>query len=209
MKKPLITVLIVAAMFLTFGIELLVPDLDGLVNAYGFSGDNMLVRPHVAFTSIFLHAGIVHLLSNVLVLLVFGVALEPEIGKKWYLAIFFGGALLGDALSLLFYPPASVAIGASAGIFALIGAGIFVKPFDFSVNPPMPLALLGIMYAVYNVYGFFAGPQDISYVGHLGGLIAGSAYGVNRACVKKGLIAIIAVLIILVMLPFAVRLLAV
>ena len=115
--------------------------------------------------------------------------IESELGKKMLL-IFFLGAFLGDLLSLFAYPFTTISIGASAGVFALMGAGILIKPFDLSFYPlivPIPLAFLGILYAIYNVYGFiFDSGSNISYIAHFGGLAVGLYYGF-RIAGKRGL----------------------
>lgn len=182
-----------------------VEDLEGFVNTYGFSGQNLLIRPYVLITSIFLHANIEHLLSNILVLFFFGIAVEAELGRLRTLTIFFTGAFLGDLLSLLVYPFDAVSIGASGGIFALIGAGILVRPIDLSFYPlviPIPLALLGLMYAVYNVYDFIFLPDSkISYIAHFGGLFVGLLYGFRREGIKKSLKIILLFFLIMILIP--------
>jgi membrane associated rhomboid family serine protease len=166
-------------------------NVDEFYNYYGFSGTNLLARPYVLFTSIFLHANLEHLLSNLLVLLFFGIAVEKELKASRMLAVFFLGAIAGDILSLFVYPFDSLAIGASAGIFALIGVGMLVKPLDLSFYPltmPIPLLFLGIGYAVYNVYGFFfMSNSEISYIAHFGGLFVGLIVGFAETGFKKGL----------------------
>ena len=118
---------------------------------------------------------------------------------------FLLGAFLGDLLSLFVYPFDSLSVGASAGIFALIGAGILVKPFDLSFYPfimPIPLALLGLVYAVYNIYGFVAEPTgNISYIAHFGGLFVGLTYGFTREGIKKGIKLILIMLFIMIIIP--------
>ena len=109
-----------------------VSDQGAFYNTYGFSGANLLERPYVLITSIFMHGSLTHLLSNVLVWIFFGAAVEAELGSRKTLSIFFLGAFAGSFLSLLFYPWASISIGASAGIFALVGAGMLVRPVDLS-----------------------------------------------------------------------------
>ncbi|MFH0832367.1 MAG: rhomboid family intramembrane serine protease [Candidatus Aenigmatarchaeota archaeon] len=184
---------------------LFVADLENFANVYGFSGKNLFERPYVLVTSIFLHADITHLLSNILVLFFFGIAVESELGKKKTLAIFFLGAFLGDLLSLLVYPPDAIAIGASGGIFALIGAGILVRPLDLSFYPlvlPIPLALIGLMYAFYNAYDFMFAPEsNISYIAHFGGLFVGLLYGFRREGVRKSLKIILLFFAIMILIP--------
>lgn len=161
-------------------------------DTYGFSFNNLQQRPYVLVTSIFVHASLEHLLSNILVMMFFGLAVESELGSKKMLLIFFLGAFAGDFLSLLVYPPGEIAVGASAGIFALIGVGMLVKPLDLSFYPfivPVPLALLGVAYALYNVYGFVTNVDpSISYIAHFGGLFVGLAFGFRQQTDAKGVI---------------------
>ena len=174
-------------------------------NEYGFSGDNLVQRPYVLLTSIFMHGSTEHLLSNILVLIFFGLAVESELGKKRTLLIFFLGAFAGDVLSLLVYAPSEIAVGASAGIFALIGVGMLVKPLDLSFYPlvvPVPLALLGLAYAAYNAYGFITNiDPNVSYIAHFGGLFVGLVFGFRREGWKRGLKIIAITFLVMVAIP--------
>lgn len=182
-----------------------IQDIDSFYDTYAFSGQNLPERPYVLVTSIFMHGNLMHLISNILVLFFFGMAVEKEIGPWKMMAIFFAGGFLGDLLSLLVYPFDALSVGASAGIFALVGAGILVKPLDFSFYPfimPMPLALIGIMYAIYNIYGFITDPLgEISYIAHFGGLIVGLTYGFRREGFKKGMKIILLMLLLMIAIP--------
>ena len=201
-----LTLLLILICFIGFFFQVFfVEDIEGFYNNYGFSGSNLLQRPYVLITSIFIHADIVHLMSNMLILFFFGIALESEIREKMLL-IFFLGAFAGDIASLFVYDFFTISVGASAGIFALIGAGMLIKPFDFSFYPliiPVPLALLGIMYAVYNLYGFFAADpgSNISYIGHMGGLVVGLVFGFKRQGIGYGLKIILLMFVIMLLIP--------
>lgn len=161
---------------------------DPAYGEYGFSQNNLFERPYVLVTSIFLHGSLDHLLSNLLVLIFFGLAVEHELGWKRTVLIFLLGAFAGDVLSMLVYAQDEIAVGASAGVFALIGVAILL-PIDlpFQSVSPFPLALLGLAYAVYNVYGFIANTDpNVSYIAHAGGLFVGLAFGLKaRRDLKK------------------------
>ncbi|MBI4170402.1 MAG: rhomboid family intramembrane serine protease [Candidatus Aenigmarchaeota archaeon] len=187
-----LTLLLSALIVIVFVLVVLfVDNIDEFYSFYGFSDQNMLERPYVFFTSIFLHAGIEHLLANLFVLVFFGLAVEKELGSARTLAIFLLGAVAGDMLSLAVYPFDALSVGASAGIFALIGVGMLVRPLDLSFYPlilPIPLLFLGIAYTVYNIYGFFFLPEsNISYIGHFGGLFVGLVLGFAETGFRKGL----------------------
>lgn len=203
MRATIILSFLVIAGFLY---ELFAPtDINLLIDTWGFSGANFVSNPMTFFTSIFLHGGVEHLLANLFVLIFFGIALEKEASAGKTLVIFFIGALAGDVLSLVVYPWDAISIGASAGIFALVGAGMLIKPVDLSFYPfvvPVPLIFLGILYAVYNVYGFIFGiDANVSYIAHFGGLAAGLLYGFHHSGWKRGIKIILITLAIMILVP--------
>jgi len=197
----LILLCIAGFIFTLFGVT----DINAFFATFGFSGINLIERPYTLITSIFLHGGIDHLISNIFVLFFFGMAIEKELGKVKMLAIFLLGAFAGDLLSLLVYSPETIAIGASAGIFALIGIGMIMKPVDLSFYPmiiPIPLALLGIAYVIFNVYEFVAMPySNISYIAHFGGLAVGLLFGFRQEGWRKGLKILLIALAIMIIIP--------
>src|SRR4030042_6921654 len=85
----------------------------GQVNYSVFSG-----AYYQLFTSIFIHASIVHLVGNMLFLLIFGLRGEEMFSLPEFLAIYLVGGLVGNILSLMF-GPLFVSVGASGAIFAM------------------------------------------------------------------------------------------
>ena len=197
-----LTIILVALCVAGFTLGLTYPATNDYL---GFSLDNLLARPYVLISSIFMHGSLEHLLSNIFVLAFFGLAVEDELGWRKMVVIFFLGAFAGDLLSLLVYAPSEIAIGASAGIFALIGTGMLVRPLDLSFYPlvvPIPLALLGLGYALYNAYGFVANidPQ-VSYIAHFGGLFVGLLFGFKKEGWRRGLKIIWITFLIMIVIP--------
>jgi membrane associated rhomboid family serine protease len=164
-----------------------------------------LSNPATLVTSIFLHASLEHLLANILILFFFGIAVEKEMGSRKMLLIFFLGAFAGSLMSLAFYSWGTIGVGASSGIFALIGTGMLVKPLDLSFYPmivPIPLLFMGLAYALYNLYAFiFVPDQTISYIGHMAGLIVGLIFGFRKTGMKKGMIIITIAIAIMILIP--------
>lgn len=208
------TFAIIISCFMTFGISIAAISLgysgDYILGEFGFSGASAFMKPWTFITCIFLHFDISHLLSNMLVLLFFGTSVENELGKGRMLLIFFAGALMGNIFSFFYYPPEVVSLGASAGVFALIGAGMLIKPLDMSFYPfmvPVPLGIIGILYAIYNSIGFASGAGNISFIAHFGGLLVGLAVGFRHEGFWKGIstmtLSILALVIIIMLLPFA------
>jgi len=95
------------------------------------------------FTSMFLHADLVHLLSNLLALMVFGYILEKKIGSKEFLAIYFLAHFGAGMIDIAVRPESWVAMyGASAAIFGIAGASFIRYPKE-----KIPLAFALFIFA--------------------------------------------------------------
>lgn len=174
---------------------------EKIFDEFGFSGRNLLSRPWILITSIFLHADLSHFLSNMAILFLFGYAVEKQLGLRMLL-IFFLGAIVGDLLSLLFYGFETISIGASGGIFALIGIGMIVSPFLPGL-PIIPLGLIGLVYAIYAAIDFVTMPtQQISYAAHFGGLIIGMLSGFRHEGWHRGIKILLVMFIVLLLIPY-------
>lgn len=117
----------------------------------------------------FLHAGAFHLLMNMFALYILGTLLEPAIGHLRFAAIYFAALLAGAFGALLLSGPNEITVGASGGIFGLLGAA-FIIARDRGVDQ---LAAQIGLFVVLNLVFTFAVP-GISIGGHIGGLIGGS-----------------------------------
>ena len=117
-------------------------------------------------TAGFLHIGPIHLLFNMLMLWWFGTALEGMVGRARFLAIYFVSILAGSAGALVF-EPAAATVGASAGVFGILGAGLMLERRGIMVFGGSAL-----MVVLLNV-GLSLVIARISLGGHLGGLAGG------------------------------------
>jgi membrane associated rhomboid family serine protease len=81
-------------------------------------------EPWRLLTSAFLHYGLFHLIMNMLALLVLGVDLERYLGWAKFVALYLVSALFGGAAVTLFAEPISETVGASGGVFGLLGAAV-------------------------------------------------------------------------------------
>jgi len=178
-------------------------DSETIFKLLAFSLNNFFLYPHTILTSIFFHLEIAHLISNCLAMLFFGSALESEIGTKRTALLFFLGGVIANLASALVYGSDVYFLGASGAIFAILGACMLIKPFQFTIYPylvPLPLGMLAIIYAIYNAFGALLGASGVSYVGHLAGMFVGTLYGIGKVGVQKGLL-IILLLMFIVLLP--------
>ncbi|MCD6478102.1 MAG: rhomboid family intramembrane serine protease [Candidatus Aenigmarchaeota archaeon] len=176
-----------------------------LLDRFGFSGDNFFSGNYWCIvTSIFVHGSVAHLVLNMIAFFFFGRALEREISQVEFLIIFLLGGIVGNLVSLLFYPTDELLIGASGAIFAIMGTVMIIKPFEFIFYPyliPVPLALVGALYAAYTIIAFlFGGDSNIAYSAHLGGLAVGIIFGMRKGGMR-GLMIVGILFIILFMTP--------
>ena len=78
-------------------------------------------------TAGFLHYDFTHFALNALLLLLVGPVVERRAGTAWLLLIFLGGLVASCAgifMKHLFWPSQGVSLGASGGLFALLGTGL-------------------------------------------------------------------------------------
>ena len=102
-------------------------------------------RYYTLITSMFLHFGFSHLMNNMVMLLVIGYSLEPEIGKIRFLLIYLGSGLMGNLVSAWF--------DVSQGSYAVSTRGLV------------------LMAGLSLYYGFTA--QGVDNAAHIGGLVSG------------------------------------
>ena len=142
----------------------------------------------------FLHSteGFMHILCNMLGLFFLGRIIEPLIGKAQFLALYFGGALLGGACYLIFhYNDASPVVGASASIFALLAFFCLLRPeqpitlllffiLPITVKPKwvfwitLAISIMGVISSeLPHLAGSGMTGSNIAHSAHLGGLLAG------------------------------------
>ena len=135
--------------------------------------DTALYPPAVAasgqwwrlLTAAFEHFGPLHLLLNMYMLWILGIAVERSIGHLRYLVIFLVSALGGSAAVMVFAPEVLTA-GASGGIFGLMGAYAVVALAQ-RVEVRGIAILIGL-----NVFVSLVVP-GVSLAAHVGGLLAG------------------------------------
>lgn len=72
------------------------------------------------FSHMYLHAGVLHMAFNIFALLFAGKVVEKKLGSLPYLLLYHGIAVV-NAVTMCFVFPDSVSVGASAGIFGMIG----------------------------------------------------------------------------------------
>jgi len=148
----------------------------GILYTLGLQPATFLQRPWTILTNLFVHAGITHVLFNMLTLFFFGMYLSRMIGEKWFLLVYFLGGIVGNVFYILLGAPYSIAVGASGAIFALGGVLTVLVPkskvFVFPIPVPIPLWVAVIV--GFLLISFMPG---VAWQAHLGGLLTGLAAG--------------------------------
>ncbi len=167
------------AMGLFFILQLIIPP---FTDSFIFDPLLAVSEPWRFLTSMFLHGGLSHIFFNAYALFMFGSVLETQVGKKDYLAIYFGAGILGGLLYYLTYilgiiPPIP-ALGASGAIYGILGAVAILLPdmrifFWFF---PMWMREAAILWVALEFFGTFNVASGIASAAHLGGLIFGLGY---------------------------------
>lgn len=146
-----------------------------------------LKRPWTLFTYMFLHAGIWHLVFNMLFLYFIGRILEDFVSNKKFYTVFFGGGLLGGILYLIAYNtfPAFTSmdhwvpmLGASGAVTAVIVAAATLVPnYEIYLYGliRMRLVWLAIILVAMDV-AFFPNGNSGGRLAHLGGALFGFLY---------------------------------
>lgn len=122
-------------------------------------------------TSGFLHAGLIHLLFNMVILYQLGSALESRVGKARFLGLYCLSLVGGSIGVMLLQAPTRPAVGASGAVFGLMGAVVVQARRGRS---PIESSVGGLL--VLNLVITFVLP-GIAIGGHLGGLVAGLVGG--------------------------------
>lgn len=147
----------------------------------------LLNRFWTPFTYMFMHAGIFHILFNMLWLYWMGQIFEEYLGNKRTIGLYILGGLSGAFFFVAAYnvfPLFSTAVtdtttvGASASVMAIIVATATLLP-DYSLNfiliGPVKLKWIAIFYVVIDFLSI-AGPNAGGEFSHLGGALFGFIY---------------------------------
>ena len=137
------------------------------------------------FTFQFLHAGLFHLICNLITIYFFGNAMEDALGAKRMLQLYFSSGVLGGLVHVLGAFLAverfgGAVIGASAGAFGLVAAFATMFPdrllqlLVFFVIPITLRArtLLLISFLLAGL-GIIVPTDNVAHLAHLGGIFTG------------------------------------
>ena len=185
---PLVTYVLIALNVLFFFVEL--SGGDAFIGKWAFVPSRFLANPGgdflTLFTSMFMHAGWVHLGGNMLYLWIFGDNVEDRFGHIVFTIFYLLCGLAATFAQLAFSTGSDVPnLGASGAIAGVLGAYIVLFPqgkvnvlMGRGVVPMSALVVIGlwIVLQFFSGIGSIANTADtggVAYMAHIGGFIAG------------------------------------
>ncbi len=163
----------------------------GLVPARFYQGEG-INRWVPVFTSMFLHGGWAHVISNMLALYIFGDNVEDRMGSLRYLIFYLATGFLAGLVHLWAYRSSTVpTIGASGAIAGVLGAYLVLYPlarvitliplfFWFQIVEVPALFYLGIWFISQLFNGFLSlsvgstfQSGGVAWWAHIGGFVSG------------------------------------
>jgi len=145
-----------------------------------WTGD-VVQRPWTLLTAAFLHAGWLHLATNMYALWLMGQYLEVQLGRARFVLSYLVCALGGGVVYTLLTSPEtlSFAVGASGAVFGLFGmVGVVLRRMGSSAR-----GIVAVV-AINAVLGFVI--PNIAWQAHLGGLVTGVLLGLAMAHAPRG-----------------------
>lgn len=180
--KPMVTYGLIGVNVVMFALQILVPGLQGelVLQSYAVA-DGELYR---MLTSAFLHYGPTHILFNMWALYVVGPPLEAALGRLRFSSLYLFSALGGSVLVYLLSSSVAQTAGASGAVFGLFGA-VFVVGKRLNMDVRWVIALIAINLAFTFVIPLVSS-QNISWQGHIGGLVSGAAIATAYVYAPRG-----------------------
>ncbi len=142
---------------------------------------------YTVISSMFLHAGFMHIGGNMLFLWIFGDNLEEEMGHLGFLGFYLASGIGAGLVHVLSAPGSMVpTVGASGAIAGVMGGYLLMYPkakvdvlfifvVFFKIIPVPAWAMLGLWFGLQLFNGVGADPDlgGVAYWAHAGGFIAG------------------------------------
>jgi membrane associated rhomboid family serine protease len=187
---PIVTYVLIALNVLMFFLEL--NNGDAFIDRWAFVPRRFLADPVgefvTLFTSMFMHAGWLHLLGNMLYLWIFGDNVEDRLGHGLFLLFYLLSGLAATFAQLALNTNSDIPnVGASGAIAGVLGAYLVMFPrgqvrvlMGRMIVPMSALIVIGFWFLLQifsQISVFTASSQTegggVAYMAHIGGFIAG------------------------------------
>jgi len=172
--SPVVTYAIIALCVFVFVLQQLPGIGLAVTQAIQYAGvysTPVAFEPWRMLTTVFAHASILHIALNMYTLWIFGMMLEPMLGRARFAALFLISGFAGSVGVLLIANPLQPVVGASGAIFGMLGA-FFIIQRRLGGNATQLLVLVAINLVIGFIPGF-----GIAWQAHVGGLVGGALVG--------------------------------
>jgi membrane associated rhomboid family serine protease len=186
---PVVTYVLIALNVVFFLVEM--NGGEAFIQRWAFVPRRFLADPAgdlpTLFTAMFMHAGWMHLIGNMLYLWIFGDNVEDRFGHARFLIFYLVCGLAATFAQLAFSADSAVPnLGASGAVAGVLGAYLLLYPrgqvrvmMGRGVVPAPALVVIGLWFALqlFSGIGSVASNVDdgggVAYMAHVGGFVAG------------------------------------
>jgi membrane associated rhomboid family serine protease len=186
--QPVVTYALIAVNVLFFFFEFIGG--DAFITAWSFVPSRFMADPAgdlvTVFTSMFMHAGLLHIGGNMLYLWIFGDNVEDRFGHVRYLAFYLVCGIAATFAQLAFSLGSDIPnLGASGAIAGVLGAYILLFPqrrvtviLGYSVAQMPSLVVIGFWFVLQlfsgiGSLGTMGETGGVAFMAHIGGFVAG------------------------------------
>lgn len=193
-KTPYVTFALIAINVAVFLIGLVVfqtnQDINWLYFHYAMIPDRIVAGENLPslVSSVFLHAGLMHLAGNMLFLWIFGDNMEEALGHTGFLLFYLASGIGANLAQVLADPLSPIpTVGASGAIAGVMGAYLLFFPkarvdiflffiVFFRILPIPAWIMLGLWFGLQLVSGVgsSAAGGGVAYWAHAGGFVIGA-----------------------------------
>ena len=186
---PVVTYILIALNVVFFLVEM--SGGEAFIQRWAFVPRRFLADPAgdflTLFTAMFMHAGWLHLLGNMLYLWIFGDNVEDRFGHARFLIFYLVCGVAATFAQLAFSADSAVPnLGASGAVAGVLGAYLLLYPrgrvhvmMGRGVVPAPALMVIGLWFALqlFSGIGSVASNVDegggVAYMAHVGGFVMG------------------------------------
>lgn len=190
---PIVTTLLIVACAMVFLHEITLDDFSRNYFVEKYSIVPAHFRPVTLVTSLFMHAGWMHIIGNMLFLWAFGKSLEDAMGHGKFLSFYLMCGVAAGIVHIVFnFYSRTPTVGASGAIAGVMGAYllkfprawirtlVFIVVFVTTVDiPAWFFVIFWFVSQLFNGYGSITQTQVVdsgtAWFAHIGGFLAGMA----------------------------------
>ena len=194
-RPPIMTYLLIAVNVVVFILQWLTgPNQEAVIFEYALIPANLTTSVNLQniadiFSSMFMHAGFLHLAGNMLYLWIFGDNVEDAMGSIKYLIFYLVGGVIAALTHTFLYPDSQIpTVGASGAIAAVLASYLILYPqsrvltfiplgffMQLRLVPASIVLIVWFILQLFNGVLTLSGPElsGTAFWAHIGGFLAG------------------------------------